>query len=110
MTREPGLCCGLSAAMASRPAPGRHDVSCTLVVKLSSATRLSLLAGQPKLTRASLLSQVPGTAVRWPVARFSTSTRQRAAHGGAQAIWVALAAITASKVRLACRVAGFHNW
>jgi hypothetical protein len=160
MTKEAGLCCGLSSAMASRPAPGRHDVSCTLVVKLSSATRLSLPAGQPKLTRASLLSQVPGTTVRRPlamdtsssctacppssasllrltstarnlpsglkaavatdlpcgssavtcrpVARFSTSTRQRAAHDGAQAIWVALAAITALKVRLARGAAGFH--
>src|SRR5580700_6151095 len=142
MTREAGLCCGLSSAMASRLAPGRHDVSWTLVVKLNSATRLSLLAGQPKLTSASLLSQVPGTAVRrplvmdssssctacppssasllkltstarklpsglkaalatdlpWgsaadtcrPVARFSVSTVQRAAHGGAQAIRVVL--------------------
>src|SRR6266567_6082714 len=57
MTREAGLCCGLSTAMASRLAPGRHDASCTLVVKLNSATRLSLLAGQPKPMRASLLTQ-----------------------------------------------------
>ena len=47
MTREAGLCCGLSTTMASRLAPGRHDASCTLVVKLNSATRLLLLAGQP---------------------------------------------------------------
>src|ERR1035438_10271139 len=249
MTREAGLCCGLSTVMASRLAPGCHDASCTLVVKLSSATTLSLLAGQPKLTRASLLTQVSGMAVRrplamdasssctaivpssvsslkptWitrklpsglkaalatelasgsstdtcrpvagvvseahldhqeaaigaeggigdrtrlgqldrylpaggqiqhlhttacgtrrrpgdlgcarrdhsdrkaalatelasgsstdtcrPVARFSTCTRQRAAHGGAQAIWVALAAITPAKARLGCGAAGSHN-
>jgi hypothetical protein len=34
-----------------------------LVVKLSSATRLSLLAGQPKPIRALLLTQVCGTVV-----------------------------------------------
>src|SRR3984893_2105891 len=161
MTREAGLCCGLSTTMASRLAPGRHDASCTLVVKLNSATRLSLLAGQPKPMRASLLTQVCGTVVRrplaretrfsctarapfavlslrltwitrerpWglkaalatelaagnstaarrPVARFSTCTRQRATHDGDQAIWVALAAMTPSKVRLACGADGFHN-
>jgi hypothetical protein len=161
MTREAGVCGGLSKAVASRAAPGRQDISCTLVVKLNSATRLSLLAGQPKLIRASLLSEVPGTAIRRPltmditssrtacppslasllkltstarkrpsglkaalaadlpsgssavtcrpVARFSTCTRQRAAHGGVQAIRVVLAAITASKVRLACGSAGSHN-
>ena len=58
MTREAGLCCGPSVVIASRWAPGCHDASCTLVVKLSSATRLSLLAGQPKPTRAVLLTQV----------------------------------------------------
>src|SRR5271170_5988679 len=152
MTREAGLYCGLSVVMASRRAPGCHDASCTFVVNLSSATRLSLLAGQPKPIRALLLTQVCGTVVRrplatdtsssctasspsaesslkltWtarklpsglktalvaapaagsstdicrPVARFSTCTPQRAAHGGTQAISVALAAITSAKLRL----------
>src|SRR5690348_9376128 len=147
--------------MASRLAPGRHDASCVLVVKLNSATRLLPLAGQPKPMRASLLTQVCGTAVRWPLARetrssctallpfavlslkltwitrelpsglkaalatelaagksadarrplarFSTCTRQRATHDGDQAIWVALAAITPSKVRLARGAAGSHS-
>ena len=62
-----------------RPAPGRHDASCTLVVKLSSATRLSLLAGQPKLIRASLLSQVPGTAIRRPLAVDTSRLRRLSA-------------------------------
>src|SRR5512142_1990364 len=161
MTRAAGLGRGLSATIASRLAPGRHDASCTLVMKLNSATRLSLPAAQPKPTRASLLTQVCGTAVRWPLARdtcssctarapfavlslkptwttsrlpsglkaalatelaagspadvcapvvrFSTCRRQRAAHGGVQAIWVALAAITPSKVRLARGAAGSHS-
>src|SRR5437868_11714923 len=74
MTREAGLCCGLSTTMASRLAPGRHDASCVLVVKLNSATRLLLLAGQPKPMRASLLTQVCGTAVRWPLARENRSS------------------------------------
>ena len=147
--------------MASRLAPGRHDASCTLVVKLNSATRLSLLAGHPKPTRAVLLTQVCGTAVRrpvamdisssctacapsaesllklsWtarrlppglkaalatelatgspavccrPVARFSTCIRQCATHGGTQAIWIGLAAITPSKVRPDWRAAGSHS-
>src|SRR6266581_3800314 len=151
MTREAGLCCGLSTAMASRLAPGRQDASCTLVVKLSSATRLSRPAAHPKPTRALLLTQVWGTAVRRPVAvdtsssctgcapsaelllklsstarrppsglkaalatelaagsptvsgrpvaRFSTCRRQRVTHGGTQATWVVLAAITPVKVR-----------
>lgn len=42
-------------------APGRQDVTWTLVMKLSSATRSSLCAGHPKLTRASLLTWIPGT-------------------------------------------------
>ena len=52
---------------ASRLAPGRQDVSCSVAVKLNSATRLSLSAGQPKPAKASLLAQVPGTAVSRPV-------------------------------------------
>ena len=75
MTREAGLCCGLSTTMASRLAPGRHDASCTLVVKVNSATRLSLSAGQPKPMRASLLTQVCGTAVRRPLGRDTRSSR-----------------------------------
>jgi hypothetical protein len=74
MTREARLCCGLSTTMASRLAPGRHDASCTLVVKPNSATRLSLLAGQPKPMRASLLTQVCGTVVRRPLARETRSS------------------------------------
>src|SRR6202050_326612 len=161
MTREAGLCCGLSVLTPSRLPPGCHDASCTLVVKLSSATRLSLLAGQPKPIRAVLLTWVCGTAVRrplamdttssctasspssessltltWtarnlpsglkaalaaalaagsstdtcrPVARFSTCTPQRAAHGGAQAISVALAAITAARLPLGCVADGSHT-
>jgi hypothetical protein len=42
MTREAGFRWGLSTAMATRLAPGRQDASWTLVVKPSSATRLSL--------------------------------------------------------------------
>ena len=68
MTSRAALCCGESTAMASRLAPGCHDASCTLVVKLSSVTRLSPLAGYPKPTMASLLTQVCGTASRWPLA------------------------------------------
>ena|ERR1700677_1551527 len=45
MTREAGFRWGLSTAMATRLAPGRQDASWTLVLKPSSATRLSLLAG-----------------------------------------------------------------
>lgn len=74
MTSEAGLCCGVSTAMASRLAPGRHDASCTLVVKLSSATRLSPLAAQPKPTRASLLTQVSGTTVSRPLAMDASSS------------------------------------
>src|SRR5258708_34298283 len=61
-------------ATAGRVAPGCHDASCVLVVKLNSATRLSLLAGQPKPTRASLLAKVPGTAVRCPLVADATSS------------------------------------
>src|SRR6266550_9520367 len=74
MTREAGLCCGVSGAMASRLAPGRHDASCTVVVKFSSATRLSPLAGHPKPTRALLLTQVCGTVVRRPLGMDTSSS------------------------------------
>ena len=74
MTREAGLCCGPSVVMASRLAPGCHDASCTLVVKLSSATRLSLPTGQPKPIRALLLTQVCGTIVRRPLAVDTSSS------------------------------------
>ena len=69
----------------------------------SSASLLKLTSTARKLPsglKAALATDLPSgsSAVTCrPVARFSTSTRQRAAHGGAQAIWVVLAAITASK-------------
>src|SRR5947209_13710376 len=75
MTREAGLCWGLSTVMASRLAPGLHDASCTLVVKLSSATRLSPPAGHPKPTRALLLTKLCGTTVRRPLATDTSSSR-----------------------------------
>jgi hypothetical protein len=74
MTREAGLCCGVSVVMASRPAPGCHDASCTLAVKLSSATRLSLLSSQPKPIRALPLTWVCATAVRRPLAMVTSSS------------------------------------
>jgi len=48
-------------ATASWRAPGYQDATWTFVMKLSSATRSSPRAGQPKLTRASLLTFIPGT-------------------------------------------------
>ena len=59
---------------ASRAVPGRHDAICTFVVKLSSATRLSPSPGQPKPTRASLLTDVPGTVVSRPLVTDATSS------------------------------------
>src|ERR1700722_8680812 len=57
---------------ASREAPGCQDASCVLVVKMNSATRLSLSAGHPKPTRASLLTKGSGTAVRRPLVTDAT--------------------------------------
>src|SRR5580698_8737241 len=74
MARGAGRWAGPSAAIASRLAPGRHDASWVLVVKFSSATRLSPLAGQPKPTRASLLAQVCGTTVSRPLAMDTDSS------------------------------------
>ena len=48
-------------------------------MKLNSATRLSLSAGQPKLNRASLLTEVPGTSVSRPSATDATSSRMASA-------------------------------
>jgi len=60
---------------ASRLAPGCQDASCMIGMKLNSATRLSPLVGQPKLNRASLLTEVPGTSVSRPSATDATSSR-----------------------------------
>src|SRR5258708_21326961 len=62
------------SATASRPPPGYQDATCTLVTKLSSATRVSSAAGQPKPVSASLLAQVPGTTVRRPPGTDATSS------------------------------------
>jgi len=62
------------AATASRAAPGRHDATWTLAVKLSSAIRVSLAAGHPNPAMASLLTKVRGTTVSWPVATDATSS------------------------------------
>ena len=163
MTREAGLCWGLSTAMASRLAtraprrqlhlgreaqlghqavarwratrnrPGR-----SLLTKLRGTTarrplatdyqlqlhRLSAVVG-PVTTKLTSMARnlivgaegcgrpptsPRGRSVRLPAARWPDSAPARGSvrHTAApQATWVALAAITASKVRLACRVAGF---
>src|SRR5258708_24616766 len=54
------------SATAGGPPRGYQDATCTLVTKLSSATRVSSAAGQPKPVSASLQAQVPGTTVRRP--------------------------------------------
>src|SRR5450756_3039221 len=70
---------GRTTVTAGLVAPGCQDASCVLVVKLNSATRLSPWAGQPKPTRASLLTKVPGTAVSRPLAMDATSRRRASA-------------------------------
>src|ERR1035437_5344233 len=108
MTREAGLCCGLSTVMAGQLAPGRHDASCTLVVKFSSATRLSLSAGQPKPARASLLTQVCGTAVRRPLVMDSSSSctaRAPAAESSLKPTWTARKLPSGLKAALATELA-----
>src|ERR1700733_3871915 len=58
---------------------------------------------------AAKLPAGSSTAACLPVARLSSSTRHVPAHGGVQAISAGPAAITPSKVRLACGSAGFQS-
>ena len=102
--RPPGACWRWTLAPAAPPVRRRWPH----LLKLTSTARNSPSGAEGCGWPPTSLREDRAVTCR-PVARFSTCTPQRAAHDGAQAIWVALAAITAAKVRLACRVAGFHQ-
>ena len=89
-----------SSCMASAPSSPR-------LLKLTWMAR-----NLPSGLNAPLTAELaPGSAmaVCRPVARSSTRTWHSGAHRVAQATWVALAAMTPSKDRLAWAVAGFHS-